>query len=190
MSHNIEYRSYDEKVNRKNVLESINYIVSHETWQEGGHGIDRLRWLDDVSPRDSYDSAKEYIENHEIGHYDCLAVRYKVMKEPTKALQSAREKLSAAYTHYNELDRKFVFADHSSEFIGCKECGSRIARKYLKSNFCPICHYDMRSDTIKKQIGSAKNKIEELIKKVAEEEKKATEKNFEIRWLVKYEYHT
>ena len=33
-------------------------------------------------------------------------------------------------------------------YIGCKKCGSKLSRKYLTGNYCPLCKNDLRSATV------------------------------------------
>ena len=63
----------------------------------------------------------------------------------------------------------------------------------MKSNKCPLCGEDMRSDTVLKNIARLKALEKELGKAIREEELKLAEKvgkKCEILWLVKVEYHT
>lgn len=76
-----------------------------------------------------------------------------------------------------------------SELIGCKCCGSKIARKYLKNNFCPVCHSDLRPETTLNRIAALKAKADKLHDAVLKEETKIAKKNGNVRWLVKIEYH-
>lgn len=83
--------------------------------------------------------------------------------------------------------------DFKSQYLGCKKCGSKLNKDYLKSNKCPLCHEDMRSDTVLKNIARLRNLEKELGKAIREEELRLSEKagkKCEILWLVKVEYHT
>lgn len=187
--HNIEHYDYPEKVNKKTVQSELNDYVSYETRGEGGGGIDPIRWNDVVCK--SYDDAIKWIESHDKGWYDCLAVKY---EEPIKSLtKSAKE----AELEQKELEARKLYGDRSnalyprtrtSEFIGCSKCGSRLANKYLNSNFCPVCRADLRPETTLNSIRAAKDKWERA--KNALKDYQMNHGRKEVRWLVKIEYHT
>lgn len=142
---------------------------------------------------DTYDEALEYIEGLG-GFYLQVAVKYKKVKDfkPSAKLTTLRERMAKARNEYYALNNKFHFADHKSETVGCKHCGSKIALKYLHSNHCPVCRTDMRPETIQNRIAALKAKEEELRKQEHElylAEQKKQLKNAEEMWLVKIEYH-
>ena len=191
MGHQIEYRTYTERKDKKSIESEINLYVKKATWQEGGCGLENgIRFIDKVMP--DYQSAMAFLEQNDRGWYDCLAVKYKELPsgKSTKKLDDLKEKLRIAYTEYELENRKVVASDFKSDFIGCKNCGSKIRREYLNSNFCPVCHADMRSDTIKKKLASMNAKVNKLRNDIKEEEKKLAEKSGQICWLVKFEYHS
>lgn len=195
MGHNINYRTCDEKADKAKIEKSINEFVSHETWQEGGGGLNSpIRWLSVIC--ESYEEAETYIKNNDRNWYDSLAVRFKECTEfkPSKKLEALLERMNAERQKYNELESNIHYANVQSEFIGCKECGSRLARKYIKSNTCPLCHNDLRPQSTLDRIATLYKNWQKVAKEYDElqkaETKKAKEKNCKIKWLIKYEYHT
>ena len=74
MGHNIQHYDYPENVDQKKVFRDLANYVQHEAWQEGGH-LNEIRWLD-AKPLPSRDDAEEFLNKHDKGWYDCLAVRY------------------------------------------------------------------------------------------------------------------
>ena len=75
MSHNFNYWTCPENVDKKAFVEDINDYVRQHTRGEGGHGLDGpIRWLNHVC--DNYDNAMEYIQSHDKDNYDQLAVKY------------------------------------------------------------------------------------------------------------------
>ena len=191
MSHNIEHRTYTERKDKKAIESEINQYVRKATWQEGGHGLESgIRFIDKVMP--DYQSAMAFLEQNDRGWYDCLAVKYKELPsgKSTKKLDDLKEKLRIAYTEYELENRKVVASDFKSDFIGCKNCGSKIRREYLNSNFCPVCQAVMRSDTIIKKLAAMNAIVNKLRNDIKEEEKRLAEKSGQICWLVKFEYHT
>ena len=104
----------------------------------------------------------------------------------------------------NELQKKhydlkntqhYTTSTVKSEFLGCKNCGSRLAVKYLRGNQCPLCRADLRPKTTLDRLRTMEENIVELIKQVDDlsraENAKAAEraKKCETFWLVRIEYH-
>ena len=65
----------------------------------------------------------------------------------------------------------------------------------MRSNKCPLCGNDIRSDTTKKRIKAKYDALLSIRQQIEEENKKLLTKqskqinNATIRWLVKVEYH-
>ena len=188
--HNIEYSSYPLNVNRKEVKRQWDEVVSHEDWREGASGLPNpIRWIED-GISDSYTEAEERIKKLDNGWYDQIAVKYKRYKQcTTKKYQTLNDRLNLAYKSLQEKSNKIHYSakNVSSEFIGCKHCGSKIATRYIDTNRCPVCRTELRPDSVLKSIKRAEEKVEEIRKQMAEEQKKA---KYDICWLVKIEYHT
>jgi len=190
MSHNIEYSVYDEDVDKKSVQGEWDTVARCVGRGEGCSGLGRnIRWIED-SMCGSREEAEELIRKLDCGWYDQLAVRFREPSEPTKEMLNLRSRISEARAKYNAADSKFHFQDAKAELIGCKACGSRLARAHLKSNYCPLCRADLRPESTKQAIQRQADKIKELEEKLAAAEKKAAMKNGKIKWLVKIEYHT
>ena len=190
MSHNIMHEDYDLKVNKKSVQKSWDNYVAHADYGEGASGLPNpIRWIEN-GISESYGDAMERIEKLDNGWYDQIAVKYKDCKPcTTKKYQTLKTRLNDATISYNDKAGIIHYGPGrvSSEFIGCKHCGSKIATKYINSNACPVCGEDLRPASTLQSIANAKKKVEELKKQLAEEEKKA---KYDVRWLVKIEYHT
>lgn len=192
MSHNISYFDYEENVDRKRVQAKLDNHVAHEDWQEGCSGLNSpIRWIESCGILNSFEEAKEYIKSHDRGWYDSLAVRYKVLDgKETTALKKARGKLTLAIKKRNELKYKPHFENAKATLIGCRNCGSKISRKHLKGNECPVCGVDMRPQTVLDNIAKCQRNVEVAQFLVEKEKIKAMDKKCKVRWLVKVEYHT
>lgn len=191
MSHNIQYFTYTERKSTKAISAELDAYVRKATWREGGGGIDGgIRFIDKVMP--DYNSAEEFIKANDKGWYDCLAVKYKEVPrgKTTKKLEELQERLKIAHNEYTQLNNYVAAKDFKSEFIGCKNCGSKINREYIKSNACPVCRADMRSETTQKRLEAMRAKVNKLRNDIKDEERKLAEKHGQICWLVKIEYHT
>lgn len=189
MGHTVTYYEYPETVDRKKIEADLSTYVEKECWQEGGH-MSKIRWINDA-PCANEDEAREKIGQLDKGWYDCLAVKfYDTHRVPeTEKLKKLQAAKTTAYKKYNDLAFAFHFANAKSELIGCKCCGSKISRKYLKNNFCPVCHSDLRPETTLNRIATLKAKADKLYDEVLNETTKIAKKSGNIRWLIKIEYH-
>lgn len=194
MGHNIYTSVYDENVNKSAVENKLNHLAALEGQQEGSSGLSSpIRWIDHIC--EDYDEAEAYIESHDSGWYDQLAVKFRDYKDikTTKTYEVLKERAFRLYQNYNKLKSNIHYKDAKSEFIGCKQCGSKLARKYIRSNTCPMCKSDLRPASTLKCIENARKAYEKASKELNEEERKlkAKQKNqSKIKWLVKIEYHT
>lgn len=190
--HNIEYRSYDEKVNKDKVKKDIDHFVAMEDWQEGCSGLlNGIRWIDMTFA--SYNDARDYIEAHDRGHYDNLAVKYRVADNDilkVKKYKELKERNDRLWKEYSDMANASYMAGVKSLLVTCSKCGSKISSRHWKRNNCPVCGEDFRSKTTLDRINA---KLMAFKKAEAEMERyKAdyAEKHGKVNWLVKFEYHT
>lgn len=187
--HNIEYYTFQENVKRDYVQKKLDARVRLETVQEGGHGIEPIRWLDKEPICKDYDSAQELIAKRDRKWYDQLAVRY---YEPErgfndKKLEELHRKTAVALTAYREKD--CVWAKGlKAEFVGCKKCGSKIKREYINTNRCPVCHAELRPETTLNAVKAAETKWKKA--QAAENSYRLDHSKKSVMWMVKIEYHT
>lgn len=200
MSHNIHHSVYSEKVNKQQVQRYWDEYAAREDWQEGccGLGSD-IRWIDHICS--NLEEAEEYIEKHDDGCYDQLAVKFKSVPK-VELKSSTLERLQKQIKSYEdkivEFDQKHSVATLKAEFITCPQCKSKLAKEWLvkrgHNHRCPICgQQDIRAEYIAETINGYKEKIREWQKQLKAEEKKLAEKldkKATIKWLVKIEYHT
>lgn len=194
MSHNIQHYDYPENVDKEKVFADLANYVRHEDWQEGGH-LSKIHWIPGPV-LESRDAAEKYIEKHDNGWYDCLAVRYRQPKSgvQSKAYLDLQQRFRKADMRYRELNQEVYAATVSSAYIGCKNCGSKLSRKHLLScnrgNYCPVCNADLRPASTLEKIRKAHASMLEIGKKMDQEKCRMAKRNGEVRWLVKIEYHT
>ena len=186
--HNIEYYDYRENVDKKAVQADLDEHVSHETWQEGGAGLEPIRWNNYVCKNE--EEARKWIEEHDSGWYDQLAVKFydPIRGEKSPKIDELDARIQETYKVFRDRSNVIYPKIRTSEFIGCSNCGSRLASKFLNRNTCPVCNKDLRPETMLKSIEAARTKWQ----KAQENKKEYIEKHSkkEIRWLVKIEYHT
>lgn len=190
--HNIEYRTYNEKVDKDNVKKDIDHFVAMEDWREGCSGLYHgIRWIDMTFA--SYDDAQGYIEDHDRGDYDNLAVKYRVADNDIlkiKKYKELKERNDRLWREYSDMANASYMAGVKSLLVTCSKCGSKISSRHWKRNNCPVCGEDFRSKTTLDRINA---KLMSFKKAEAEMEKyKAdyAEKHGKVYWLVKFEYHT
>ena len=190
MSHNIMYRDYPEKVNKKQVQADWDHYVAMEDWQEGATGLpNAIQWLENHT-YESYDLAKDAIKRLDKGWYDQLAVKY-VSRSQTGNNKKVSELETAVEDAWKEYERraKVLYPQTlQAALITCKKCSSNLSKAYLKSNLCPVCHEDLRPDHIKKSIKAAEDKWKR--RRIELDDYKSKHGKKETRWLVKIEYHT
>lgn len=189
MGHTIQHYDYPVNVDKKKVEQELANYVAKRCFQEGGH-LSKIRWIDS-EPCANEDEACKKIEHLDKGWYDCIAVKYYDAynipeTEKIKALRAAN---TQAYCKYNELASVFHFANAKAEYIGCKNCGSKIARKYLRRNFCPVCNADLRSTTTLNRIVALKEKADKSSDALKAELTKQAMKAKNVRWKIKIEFH-
>ena len=189
MSHNVEYFTYPENINREYVKKNLDNYVAHADWQEGCSGLNgNIRWIEGQIMKND-EEAHKFIESHDRGNYDQLAVRYYqsiiVNDDKTRQLEDKRNE---AYKEYQRREQKCYPQTLSSSFVGCKNCCSRLSVKHLNGNICPVCKSDMRPEYMLKSIETAKKKWEKSRQAVLDYIDKHSKK--EVVWLVKIEYHT
>lgn len=192
--HQIEYYVYEEKVNKKRVQEELNKIANH-----GGDcfcGLpSSIQWLTEINPLQDENAATEYLENHDTGDYDQKAVRFFSYKnveiKPTQEIIKLREKVSKSNKKLYDLE-DYHFQYRQAVHTLCKNCTSRIAVKYLKKPFCPVCGASLRTPQMISDIDKEKEnlkKLKTLLKEKETRHLKKYSKTAKVMWLVKIEYH-
>lgn len=199
MGHCIHYATYGEKVDKAQVQSYWDEYASHEDWREGCSGLPgKIRWIEHTCK--SKEEAKEYIEVHDNGCYDQLAVKFRDTGAINKT-SALKEKLLKLIDTY-ERKKKAYDEEHSvqkqkASFISCPLCKSKLSREYLgklcNPNGCPVCRRsDIRAEYITHQINEFQVKIDKWREQLKVEESRLAEKNLnkaKVEWLVKVEYH-
>lgn len=197
--HNIIMEIYDEDVDKKKIQEQWDNHAAIEDRQEGCSGISPIRWLDGKI-YDSYEEAELAIKGLDNGWYDCLAVKFYDKKVSeytyTKAYRNML-KTQRVYkeTYYNVTDKaREEFFACKSEYVGCKECGSKLKRSLLKQARCPLCGSSLLSNTMQSRINGAKKRLESINEKCDKQHKRECDRaksdKASVKWLLKIEYHT
>lgn len=153
---------------------------------------------------DSYDDAKEYLENHS-GFYYQGAVLYKSFEKKANAkseriekkMKDVDDKILVLQIALSKYVAKNDVKNRKSLYIGCTKCGSKLNKNYIRlgpvSQWCPVCNENLFSETVKSRISKYQEDIEaqeKLYKSLIKERDKAKlVGKYELKWCVKLECH-
>lgn len=183
--HSINKWSFPVSESKEKISAEINEYVCEESDSHGGL-YSPIKWIDyNAGTREQ---AEAYIDRIDTGSYGQYAVKFTEPKE-TKKIADLQTKRTEAYKKYSVANDELHCEKVTSEFIGCKECGSKLARKHLRSNFCPLCRADLRSPTELKRIKSLKDAVDKADKALRVAEEEQAKKGGNEKWLVKFEFH-
>ena len=140
----------------------------------------------------SRDEAEHKLESLSRGrfYWDC-AIQFKdidsikLTDKQEATFAASRQKLFDGRSEYMKLHSVKTL---KAEYIGCKSCGSKLAKKYIHGECCPLCRVDLRPQSTLDVIKKYNQRIKELeAKHTAMKAEKADKAP--IRWLVKVEVH-
>ena len=204
MGHTIEYITVNKKSEIMDTAEHFAWenVDPFESPSRDYHG--RMTIHDNGTIYNSYEEAEEAINRFDRGFYDDHAVAFydtTHLKQSSKVTK-LQDKVKETQKAKEEYIAKNRVGFRKSAFIGCDECGSKMAHQWFvkevdgtavcKTDLCPVCRNDLRSTTVKERIMKFDDKIQELfetIRKVKKEEHKKNLKKAKVRWLVKVEVH-
>ncbi len=187
MGHNICHMTADEKCDRRKIMNAI-----IERAMDDGDGYNGpMHWHDEVPPLKNCDEAEKWIEAHDTGWYDDHAVRFYdyTSAEITPKIKELQNKHAAIILKIGEYEKQHSVKNLKAAFIGCPECGSKLAKDRLHSEFCPLCRTDLRSKTTLDTLAGYRQKQSDLWGKIKAEKEKQKSKA-KVKWLIKYEYHS
>ena len=191
MGHAIYHDSFSTDMSRNEIFNIVNQRAIEEgDYQSPLHKP--VRWYEDTC-LNSLEEATEFIARNDDGWYDQLAVKYKHQTDfkPSGRLEELNIRLERAQYAYCELADTPHFKNHSSNFIGCKECGSKLAREYIQ-NRCPLCRADLRPKSVQERIQNLYEKAEDLKQSIKSQENKERSQQLDKAkefWFVKTEFH-
>lgn len=192
MGHETRYLEYDENTSKRTIENEANNIAVEDGDYHTGLNA-TIRWLDAIC--EDRERAYEYIESHDKGWYDQLAVKYREYEpiKPSVAFCNLQTRLANERAKKAEYEKAHSVLAFKAEYVGCPNCGSKLKRDLLRTNSCPLCRTEMRSKTTMETLARYESNIRDLEKQIKAEERKLQEKNLKkskIKWLVKIEYHT
>ena len=81
-------------------------------------------------------------------------------------IKKLNQKYNKIRLQKEEYIKKHSIHNLKSEYIGCKQCGSKLKLKLIHGDICPLCYNDLRSKTTVqklKEYSIAMNNIQEEI---------------------------
>jgi hypothetical protein len=144
---------------------------------------------------DSYNEAHEYcLDNAQKWDY-VVAVKYKQSisnkQSLPKKILDIKNKIKNEIDMLQKLKTSIgeEVVNAKSKTIGCKNCDSKINRKFINKNSlsCPVCRSTLLSDTNQKRIKNKEDRIKSLQDNLKKEESNFLNKNnklAKLRWLV------
>lgn len=153
---------------------------------------------------DSYEDAKEYLENHSGFYYEG-AVPYKSFEKKSNAkseriekkLKQQNDKILVLKIELGKYVSKNDVKNRKSIYVGCSKCGSKLHKDYIRlgsiSQNCPLCGENLFSETVKNRIKKYQEDIKEqekIYRNLQKELDKAKQTGkYELKWCVKLECH-
>lgn len=185
--HNIGYISEPENVKRDWVLSKI----VEEACRDGDGYSGPLKWHDEIPVQENRDAAEAKIKQLDKGWYDDHAVRYYDYSsaKPTAKMDEIRQRIAKINDQKMKFVEKTSVKKFKADYIGCRECGSKLRRNKLRSEHCPLCGKDLRANSTIEKIKDYDKKINDGWESF-EAEKKKQKSARKVMWLIKYEYHS
>jgi len=173
-------RSYKGKLTRDQIKKEFDAQViedrDYNGHQEGYSGdwqtLNGVRLDDDVIFANERD-ASEYVADHSDKWEHAVAVYFhekvstKTSAKASDQLKKAREGLRTTKFEIAEMIK-----NAKSVTIACKNCKSKITRKFLRDSNCPVCSSDLKSVTQNKRIARMNEKVDSIERKLRESMKK------------------
>ena len=135
----------------------------------------------------SREDAEERIKQLDRGWYDDHGVKFTIAN-PTKAMENLKTRIGDMRSKKRAYIESHHITNRKADTITCPKCGSRLNLAYMKSDFCPLCRTDLRSQTVLSHIEKYDKDIADKEKQYREMERKC-KKKVETRWLVKLVFH-
>ena len=185
--HNIIHWTYPEKTDIIKIEKDVvNYVMSHGD-RYGTMGITPLT----NAPFENQEQAEAYIRERDNGYYAGYAVKFYDYSKAknTKKMDELNAKIDETFKKRDEYISTHHVKDFKASFIGCSKCGSKLSRQHLNSDKCPVCYNDLRAESTLERIANFDKRIKEYQAKIKQEIQKQKDKA-DIKWLVKFEYHS
>ena len=188
MGHVYDYSVFPEKTSKEKMYESSTEFAFYNVDREENPTCSYFnRWVQHNMVFDSKAEAENFLNKQ--GTYVDGCVRFREPAKPSAKMINLKEKIKATCQKQREFDKNHNITSRKSKLIGCENCGSKVAKNFLKSNFCPVCGKDLRAEYILEKLKEYDKKNEFLKEEYEKEKNKQAKKKPVIKWLVKTEVH-
>lgn len=188
MSHERKTFVYAYSTSKKSIESKLSTYAEARCVEERGGLPCGINWINSKI-YDSEADAREAVERMSTARYNCIAVPFRQADMSAEKIRDLQRKECAAWNAYNTASREVVAKSFKSQYLGCKNCGSKLNKDFLLTNRCPLCGTDMRSPTELQRIARLKAKAEAASNAKEAEERKMSKKSKDMFWLVQIEYH-
>lgn len=127
-------------------------------------------------------SAGGFYSDYAVRFYDTDAVK------ESKKVENLKARISELRIKQSEYGNTHSVKLQKAAKIGCKKCGSSIAKNYLKSERCPVCGNDLRAEYILERLRKFDADINKIEKDIRVEKQKQASKA-PVKWCVKVSVH-
>lgn len=177
--------TFDKNTKKEEIKKEVNEILHRERLLLSGN-IE----FKDTKIFDTQEEAEEYLDNSRFEH-DSIGVLfndYSGINIKSAKLISLEQDLEETNNKLRNYRKEHSVKNFKAEFITCKKCGSRINKKYIQFEMCPLCDNSFKSETVKKTINNYLTKMEkinDLIKVERNKLERKLKKDAKVKWLVK-----
>lgn len=185
--HNLCYKDYDGS---KSIAEIEKDIISIVSSSGDGYGTSSIKEIPGVcdTKNEAFSALAKYID-----FYGGYAIRY---RDPSPKHSSKLRKLVQKYEALQTERAEYMLANTvskgKSEYISCKRCGSKLKRKLIIGECCPLCGADLSVKAVRDKVARYDKKIKKAADAVHNTIKENAKRQREAKtlWLVRYEYHS
>ena len=143
------------------------FSIQHDSSDDTSYGWSV--WI--ISPIDRRCIGSEYIQAEDAYKklLDYVTGKRLATKADYRKIKLLETELVKVTTTYHELDvRTAIYNNQGPEFVHCRSCRSRLARKYIKGNKCPLCGNDLRLAAVVNRL----DRLQEMQKELREKRDK------------------
>ena len=97
-----------------------------------------------------------------LGACCIVAISYRGDADDTEEIKTLRAKIGDMQEKIKKYVEEHSVKTFSAKNIGCKKCGSSLAKDYLKSDICPLCGNDLRAASTIEGETALKQKLEAM----------------------------
>ena len=138
-----------------------------EPWLCQQRPTDSALTVADTAPLENEQAARGYLHTHVTTAETAVAVPFRrsaPAEGESASRRKLRDRLEKAEARVQGISAKALdgIKGAKSANVGCKACGSRVARKFLTSHSCPVCGKSLLPAGTQKRYEAAQKEVAEL----------------------------